>query len=51
MEKTKEQKILELEQTVKLLERKNTHLEKELERKDLKACIFDMMIDIAESEY
>jgi len=51
MEKTKDQQLLELEQKIKLLERKNARLEKELEQKDLKADFFDMMIDIAEKEY
>lgn len=51
MEKTKEQQLLELEQRVKLLERKNARLEKELEQKDLKAGFFDLMIDLAEKEY
>lgn len=51
MEKSKDQKLLELEQQVRLLERKNSRLEKELELKDKKADFFDMMIDIAEQEY
>ncbi len=51
MEKSKEQQLLELEQKVKLLERKNARLEKELELKDMKAEFFDTMIDIAEKEY
>ena len=37
--------------SVRLLERKNTRLEKELELKDIKVEFFDMMIDIAEKEY
>ena len=51
MEKSKDQKLLELEQKVRMLERKNARLEKELEQKDMKAGFFDMMIDIAEKEY
>lgn len=51
MEQTKDQKMMELEQKVKLLERQNARLEKEIERKDLKADFFDMMIEIAEKEY
>lgn len=51
MEKSKDQKLLELEQKVRMLERKNARLEKELEQKDMKAEFFDMMIDIAEKEY
>lgn len=51
VEKSKEQQLLELEQKIKLLERKNARLEKELKLKDIKAEFFDMMIDIAEKEY
>ena len=51
VEKSKEQQLLELEQKIKLLERKNDRLEKELELKDIKAEFFDMMIDTAEKEY
>lgn len=51
MEKSKDQKLLELEQKVRMLERKNARLEKELALKDMKADFFDMMIDIAEKEY
>ncbi len=51
MPKSKDQRILELEQRVRLLERQNARLEKELEVKDLKADFFDMMIDVAEQEY
>lgn len=48
--KSPEQKILELEQQVKLLERKNRTLEKEVDQTNKKAIFFDMMIDIAEEE-
>lgn len=51
MEKSKDQELFELQQKIKLLERKNARLEKELELKDMKAEFFDMMIDIAEKEY
>lgn len=51
MEKSKDQELLELRQKVRMLERKNARLEKELEVKDMKAEFFDMMIDIAEKEY
>ena len=51
MEKSKDQELLELQQQVRLLERKNARLEKELELQDMKAEFFDMMIDIAEKEY
>ena len=50
MEKTPEQKILELEQRVKLLEKQKATLEKQVEMADEKAIFFDMMIDIAEKE-
>ena len=36
---------------MRLLERKNARLEKELEQKDMKAEFFELMIDIAEKEY
>jgi transposase len=49
--KTPEQKILELEQKVRLLEKKNNRLKKQAEDSDKKAIIFDMMIDLAEKEY
>lgn len=51
MEKGNGQKLLELQQKIRLPERKNARLEKELGRKDPKAGFFDMMIDIAENEY
>jgi len=51
VKKTKDQKLLALEQKVKLLERKNARLEKELENKDMKSEFFDLMIDIAEKEF
>lgn len=51
MDKTPEQKILELEAKVKLLERQKNRLEDQLKRSDDKAVIFDMMIGIAEKEY
>jgi len=51
MPKTKEQKILELEQKVKLLEKQNAFLEYQAERADKKAIFFDMMIDMAEKEF
>jgi len=50
LEKSPEQKLLELEAKVKLLEKQNASLEKKLEFTDKKAIIFDMMIDIAEEE-
>ena len=51
MEKSPDQELLEPQQKGRLLERKNTRLEKELELKDIKVEFFDMMIDIAEKEY
>lgn len=51
MPKTPEQKLLELEAKVKLLEKQKTFLEKQVEQSDKKSIIFDMMIDLAEKEY
>jgi transposase len=51
MEKTPEQRLLELEAKVKLLEKQNRRLEDQLKLADDKAIIFDMMINIAEKEY
>lgn len=51
MVKTKEQELLELRERVKMLERQNARLEKELEMRDKKAGFFDLMIDLAEEEY
>ena len=51
LEKSPEQKLLELEQKIKLLEKQKASLEKRLEVTDKKAIFFDMMIDIAEEEF
>jgi transposase len=51
MPKTPEQKILELEAKVKLLEKQKALLEDRAVHADKKAIIFDMMIDLAEKEY
>ena len=51
MEKSKEQRLLELEARVKLLERQNSRLQHELEMKEHKVAFFDMMIDMAEEEF
>lgn len=51
MPKTPEQRILELEAKVKLLEKQKAHLEHQNHISDSKAVIFDMMIDLAEKEY
>lgn len=51
MQKSPEQKIMELEAKVKLLEKQKAFLEQQAYVADKKAIIFDMMIDIAEKEY
>jgi transposase len=51
MPKTPEQKILELEAKVNLLEKQKAFLEQQASKADKKAIIFDMMIDLAEKEY
>ena len=51
MPKTQEQKLLELEQKIKLLKKQKAFLEKQVETADKKAIIFDMMIDLAEKEF
>ncbi len=51
MGKSPEQKLLELEAKVKLLEKQKASLEKKLDFSDKKVIFFDMMIDIAEEEF
>ena len=51
MPKTPEQRIMELEAKVRLLEKQKSLLEHQATRSDQKAIIFDMMIDLAEKEY
>ena len=51
MPKSQEQKILELEARVKLLEKQKAFLEHQFDRADRKAVLFDMMIDLAEKEF
>jgi transposase len=51
MPKTTEQRIMELEAKVKLLEKQKARLEHNAEVSDQKAVIFDMMINLAEKEY
>ena len=51
MPKSPEQKIMELEAKVKLLEKQKAFLEQQARVSDSKAIIFDMMIDLAEKEY
>ncbi len=50
MDKSPEQKLMESEAKVRLLEREKQSLEKQLKFQQDKAIIFDMMIDIAEKE-
>jgi transposase len=51
MSKTPEQRILELEAKVKLLEKQKARAEYLAERSDKKVIIFDMLVDMAEKEY
>lgn len=51
MPKSPEQKIMELEVKIKLLEKQNAFLEHQVQVSDSKAIIFDMMINLAEKEY
>ena len=51
MPKTPEQRIMELEAKIKLLEKQRSFLEQQVNVADKKAIIFDMMIDLAEKEY
>lgn len=51
MPKSKDQLLMEFQEKVKQLEKKNARLEHDLEMKDHKAAFFDLMIDIAEKEY
>lgn len=51
MPKSHEQRILELEAKVKLLEKQKAQLEQQHHIADSKAVIFDMMIELAEKEY
>lgn len=51
MSKTPEQKLLELEQKYRLLEKENNRLKSQAEDSEKKAVLFDMMIDLAEKEF
>lgn len=51
MSKIPEQKILELEAKVALLEKQKARAEYLAERSDKKVIIFDMLLDLAEKEY
>lgn len=51
MPKSKDRRLLELEQKVLLLEKQKKELEKKAETADKKVIFFDMMIEIAEKEF
>jgi len=51
MPKSPEQRILELEQKIKLLEKQKARAEHLAQCADKKAILFDMMIDLAEKEF
>jgi transposase len=51
MPKTPEQRIMELEAKIKLLEKQKARLEHQAEVSDQKVIIFDMMINLAEKEH
>ncbi len=51
MPKSPQQRILELEEKIKLLEKQKARAEHLAERADKKAILFDMMIDLAEKEF
>ena len=51
MPKTPAQRLLELEQEVRLLKKQKAFLENQVEQSDKKVILFDMMIDLAEKEY
>lgn len=51
MPKSQEQKILELEAKVKLIEKQKAFLEQQVDRSDRKAVLFNMMIGLAEREF
>ena len=51
MQKTPEQRIMELEAEVKLLEKQKALLERQAYIADKKVIFFDMMINLAETEY
>ena len=51
MEKNKDQRLLALEQRIKVLEQQNNRLRHELDMRDHKVAFFDMMIDMAEKEF
>lgn len=51
MPKSPQQRIIELEEKIKLLEKQKARAQYIAERADKKAILFDMMIDLAEKEY
>jgi len=51
MPKSQDQRIMELEQEVRLLKKQKAHLEAMAAHSDKKAIIFDMMVEMAEKEY
>lgn len=51
MPKSPEQKIMELEAKIKLLEKQKAFLEQQADRSERKAVLFDMMIELAEKEF
>lgn len=51
MPKTPEQRLMELEAKVKLLEKQKKRLEAQVKYADDKSIIFDMMINLAEKEF
>lgn len=51
MPKSPQQRIIELEEKIKLLEKQKARAEYIAERADKKAILFDMMVDLAEKEY
>lgn len=51
MPKSQDQRIMELEQEVRLLKKQKAQLEAMAAHSDKKAIIFDMMVEMAEKEY
>ena len=51
MPKTPAQRLLELEQEVRLLKKQKAFLKKQVEQSDKKVILFDIMINLAEKEY
>ena len=51
MEKSPEQRLIELEAQVRVLEKQKASLEQQLKFQQDKAVMFDIMVDIAEKEF